>query len=203
MMSLTSQDQSLLRAAIDSYHPVNQQTWQAFLSCCQAVNLSKGELLYGLGQTPQSFAFVVEGLLRAYALDSNAKEYNKKFFCAGEFPGSMTALLKNQPSTLGIEAIESSRVITINFKSFRKLMMESEDLKLFQIYYLEKNWLLAKDQREVEIIQEDAGQRYWRFVRDNPELNQRLAQYHIASHLGITPTQLSRIRKAGPEPSIL
>jgi len=27
------------------------------------------------------------------------------------------------------------------------------------------------------------------------QLSPRLAQYHIASHIGVTPTQLSRIRK--------
>ncbi|WGL15018.1 hypothetical protein PVT68_09520 [Microbulbifer bruguierae] len=44
-------------------------------------------------------------------------------------------------------------------------------------------------------MQEDAGARYQQFLRDFPKLAARLPQYHIASHLGITPTQLSRIRK--------
>ena len=74
-------------------------------------------------------------------------------------------------------------------------MIEKSDLKLFQIYYLEKNWLLAKDSREIEIVQDDATARYLRFIGENHRLVNRLAQYHIASHLGITPTQLSRIRR--------
>lgn len=73
--------------------------------------------------------------------------------------------------------------------------MEESDLKLFHIFYLEKNWLMAKDAREIEIVQENAGQRYQRFLKEYPSLNSRIPQYHIASHLGITPTQLSRIRK--------
>jgi hypothetical protein len=44
-------------------------------------------------------------------------------------------------------------------------------------------------------VQEDASQRYVRFIQDYPFLVERLPQHHIASHLGITPTQLSRIRK--------
>ena len=83
----------------------------------------------------------------------------------------------------------------IDFLAYRQLMTEKSDLKLFQIYYLEKNWLLAKDSREIEIVQEDATARYLRFIDESPALVNRLAQYHIASHLGITPTQLSRIRK--------
>jgi hypothetical protein len=75
-------------------------------------------------------------------------------------------------------------------------MFQKEDLKLFQIHYLEQNWLLAKDEREIEIVQDNATTRYLRFTRAYPNLVDRLPQYHIASHLGITPTQLSRIRKS-------
>ena len=86
-------------------------------------------------------------------------------------------------------------LIEIDFAAYRKLMLEKDDLKLFQIYYLEKNWLMAKDAREIEIVQEDATVRYQRFLIEHSSLVERLPQYHIASHLGITPTQLSRIRK--------
>lgn len=96
---------------------------------------------------------------------------------------------------LGFETIEDTLIIEIDFLAYRQLMTEKSDLKLFQIYYLEKNWLLAKDSREIEIVQEDATARYLRFIDESPALVNRLAQYHIASHLGITPTQLSRIRK--------
>lgn len=50
-----------------------------------------------------------------------------------------------------------------------------------------------------ELVQEDAAQRYRRFLRRSPTLAERLPQYHIASHMGITPTQLSRIRKKNSE----
>ena len=107
----------------------------------------------------------------------------------------MTALLTQTPTALSIEALEASTVIEINFKGFRQLLLESEDLKLFQIYYLEKNWLLRSDARDSALVQEDGSTRYLRFLREFAQLSQRLAQYHIASHIGVTPTQLSRSRK--------
>ena len=75
------------------------------------------------------------------------------------------------------------------------IRLNNDELKTFQIYYLEKNWLLAKDIREIEIVQDDATARYLRFVKQHATLVDRLPQYHIASHLGITATQLSRIKK--------
>ena len=184
-----------LRNSLASYAPISDETWEAFRGISKFRSLAKHTLLYRAGNMPQSYAYVYQGLIRCFVCDENGKEYNKNFFDEGMFPGSMTALLTSCPSVLAFETIEDSLLIEIDFLAYRKLMIEKSDLKLFQIYYLEKNWLLAKDSREIEIVQDDATARYLRFIDERPSLVNRLAQYHIASHLGITPTQLSRIRK--------
>jgi len=184
-----------LREVMHSYAPLSDQTWQRLVSYCEYKTIAKKALLYPSGQVPTSFSFVCRGLFRAYNLDAGGSEYNKTFFFEGRFPGSMTALLTQTPTALSIEALEDSTVIEINFKGFRQLLLESEDLKLFQIYYLEKNWLLRSDARDNAFVQEDARARYLRFLNEFAQLSPRLAQYHIASHIGVTPTQLSRIRK--------
>jgi CRP-like cAMP-binding protein len=195
--TLNDENQSFLalRNSLDSYAPISDETWQAFKSISKFRSLPKNTLLYCAGNIPQSYAYVYQGLIRCFACDESGKEYNKNFFDEGMFPGAMTALLTSSPSMLTFETIEDSLIIEIDFSAYRQLMIEKSDLKLFQIYYLEKNWLLAKDSREIEIVQDDATARYLRFIDNNPTLVNRLAQYHIASHLGITPTQLSRIRK--------
>ena len=184
-----------LRNSLVFYAPISDKTWEALKGISKFRSLPKNTLLYSAGNIPQSYAYVYQGLIRCFACDESGKEYNKNFFDEGMFPGAMTALLTSSPSILSFETIEDSLLIEIDFSAYRKLMIEKSDLKLFQIYYLEKNWLLAKDSREIEIVQDDATARYLRFIDKNPTLINRLAQYHIASHLGITPTQLSRIRK--------
>ncbi|TQV87232.1 Crp/Fnr family transcriptional regulator [Aliikangiella coralliicola] len=180
---------------MDSYFPISDETWQGMKNICQFSEIEKDAILYRVGELPQSFSFVYSGLFRLFVVDDKGHEYNKIFFDERTFPGSMTALLTSSPSQYTIESLEPSVIITINFKGFRKLLLEQDDLKLFHINYLEKNWLLAKDAREVEIVQEDASQRYERFLLEHSAISSRIPQYHIASHLGITPTQLSRIRK--------
>lgn len=184
-----------LKNNIDLYSPISKETWSAFKMICKFRQINKHQILYQAGDIPTSYSFVYSGLFRNYISDDEGNVYNKIFFDEGTFPGSMAALLKSEPSRFTIEALEPSSIIEINFKGYRELLIEKHDLKLFQIYYLEKNWLLNKEIREVDIVQKNATQRYKKFLAEYPTLGERLPNYHIASHLGITPTQLSRIRK--------
>jgi CRP-like cAMP-binding protein len=183
------------KQTFDAYTPISTTTWQALKAVTKITRLEKQQMLYHPGDTPSTFAWVFHGLIRGFVCDDNGNEYNKKFFDEGKFPGAMSALLTNTPSKLGFDALEETCLIKIDFLAYRRLLLECDDLKLFQIYYLEKNWLLDKDEREIALVQEDASARYQRFLNEFPSLVERLPQYHIASHLGITPTQLSRIRK--------
>ena len=184
-----------LKKSMDSYYPLEVATWEAFKGISKYRELKKHQVLYALGEIPSSFAYVYAGLFRTFITDDKGNEYNKNFFYENTFPGSMAALLRHEPSQFAIVALEPAQIIEIDFLAYRALLQQREDLKMFQIFYLEKNWLLAKDAREIAIVQENATQRYLRFIQDYPFLLERLPQHHIASHLGITPTQLSRIRK--------
>jgi len=182
------------KQSLNAYTPISRDTWQALKAVTQIKSLEKHQVLYRAGDIPCTYAWVFQGLIRGFVCDDKGNEYNKKFFDEGQFPGSMSALLTNQPSKLGFDALEKTVLIEIDFLAYRQLLLDYDDLKLFQIYYLEKNWLLDKDERETALVQEDASVRYQRFLGEFPHLVDRLPQYHIASHLGITPTQLSRIR---------
>jgi len=184
-----------LRKVMNSYYKLTDKTWQSICEISTFLTIKKNDYLCRSNEFQTGFYFVGKGLFRVFIIDEKGHEYNKIFFEEHTFPGSMVSLLKNEPSQFEIQALEDSSVLHINFKAYRKLLMVTEDLKLFQIFYLEKNWLIDKSSREVSLVQQDAQDRYLEFLEEHPGLSKRLTQYHIASHLGITPTQLSRIRK--------
>ncbi|GAA0342134.1 hypothetical protein GCM10009092_03360 [Bowmanella denitrificans] len=197
MTSSTQVALAELRQKMQSYAPLSDQTWQAMREICRTQMLPKGTYWLKPGQQPDRFAFVHRGLLRIYVTDGQGREYNKMFFAEGSFPGSMAALLEKRQSDFGLQALEDTCLLEIDFAAYRSLLQRFHDLALYQVHYLETNWLRAKDVREVALVQEDAASRYTRFMDEFGYLAHRLPQYHIASHLGITPTQLSRIKKAG------
>jgi CRP-like cAMP-binding protein len=185
-----------LKTAMEAYNPISDDSWQKLSLCCELIPIDKQGFFTQQGEIPNSFGFVYSGLLRSYITDDNGNEYNKIFFPENTFPGSMAALLAHTPSQFFIEALEDSKIVQINHQGFRRLLETQDDLKWFHIRYLEKNWLIDKEKREIALVQQSATQRYLAFKQEHPHLEARISQYHIASHLGITPTQLSRIRKS-------
>lgn len=185
-----------LRESMQNYAQLEPSTWRALVPYFRGMRLAKGEFFTAAGSVPTTFGFVYTGLLRVYVSGEDGNEYNKVFFDEGTFPGSMAALLTAQPSDFAIQALEDTCVVRIDFAGYRRLLKDCPDLMWFHIQYLEKNWLLKKEPRELALVQDGASKRYRRFIREHPGLYARLPLFHVASHLGITPTQLSRIRKA-------
>ena len=66
---------------------------------------------------------------------------------------------------------------------------------MYHILYLEKHWIMQKDDNTYSHVLEDAKIRYERFLKEFNHIIPRLSQYHIASYLGISSTHLSRIRE--------
>lgn len=186
---------SHLKAVVSNYYPLSEAAWLVLMSCTTSRVVAKGEVLYPLAKVPTSFAFIHKGLMRAYVTDEEGNEFNKNFFAEGRFPGCMTALLKNEPSFIAIEALETCEIAEINFVKFRQALFANTELMTYHIHYLENHWLLEKEPKEIGYLQFEAKQRYLEFINKYQSLLPRLAQYHIASYLGITPTQLSRIKK--------
>ncbi len=80
----------------------------------------------------------------------------------------------------------------IDFDGYRELLYNSEDVKLCHILYLEKHWILDKDDNGYSLVLEDEMKRYQRFLKEFNQIVPRLSQHHIASYIGISPTHLSR-----------
>jgi len=195
-MAIKEHSLAALRKAIEGYCAISDQTWGKLCQISVPVNLQKAQPFIRAGVTPHFFGFVYTGLLRAYTTGGNGNEYNKIFFAENTFPGAMVALLTASASTFTIEALEDAYVLQIDFSAYRQLLHTCDDLKWFHILYLEKNWILDKEKREVAFVQNSATERYVLFKQNYASLEGRIPQFHVASHLGITPTQLSRIRKS-------
>ncbi|MEZ0184239.1 Crp/Fnr family transcriptional regulator [Flavobacterium oncorhynchi] len=184
-----------LKLAFESYSPISERSWKLIENIIEFQTLKKGETLVQNGEIAKNLHFVAKGILRAFITDQLGNFYNKNLFMENSFAGSKVSLMLQSPSDFTIEALEDSIIINLNYKKYILLINENEDLKNFYIAHLEKNWIIDKEQREVALVMQNATERYLKLLEKHPSIAERVPLLHIASHLGITPTQLSRIRK--------
>ncbi|MBU0923329.1 Crp/Fnr family transcriptional regulator [bacterium] len=184
-----------LQQTINSYYPISDTTWNEFKNICTIREIKKGDFAFDLYSKIDEISFVYKGLFRTFSLNEKGEEFTKNFFWETRFYGPMVSLLTNSEITSCVQAIENSIVVDINHTKYRKLLYKYEDLKMYHILYLEKHWIMQKDDNTYSLVLEDAKKRYDRFLKDFEHIIPRLSQYHIASYLGISATHLSRIRK--------
>ncbi|MDR4954113.1 Crp/Fnr family transcriptional regulator [Chryseobacterium sp. ES2] len=179
---------------INQYYPLSEETVKDVLDICTEEYYRKNDLLLESGSMARYYYFIKSGLIGYYTIDEKGNNIYKIFFEESSFVASTAAIIKNEPSDFNIIALEDCSVIQYPAKAYRELLEKHHDLALFHMYYLEKNWVVNKEPLEVSLKYETAKKRYLQLL-ENASLYNRLKQHHIASYLGITPTQLSRIKK--------
>ncbi|GHC60706.1 Crp/Fnr family transcriptional regulator [Ulvibacter litoralis] len=180
---------------ISEYFPISEESFNLLENIMSFKKLKKDQVLLNFGQVSKNIYFVCKGTIIAYFTDDKGNTYNKNIFLEKQFAGSTVSALLKTPSEFTLQAIEETILITINYQHYKNLIYSNKELNCFYIAYLEKNWIIDKEQREVSLVMENATTRYLKFLTDYPDIDKRISLNHIASHLGITPTQLSRIRK--------
>ena len=187
--------QPFLKKVLHRYSLVGDESVHLLASISKVQYLEKGQKLLQIGEISKQKHILVEGAIVSTFVNSDGNFYHKNIFLQGDFVGSMVSAVTQEPSHFALEAIEPSTIISFNFKEYRQLIDAHSDLKNFYISYLEKNWVIDKEKREIDIVLKNAGERYLEFITAHPKIEQRIPLHYIASHLGITATQLSRIRK--------
>lgn len=178
---------------IRTYHNISEQAELAWTDLLHLKKYNKNDNFISIGQHPRKVAFVVSGLLSQNYIADDGSVVIKHFFPEQRMAASLSAMLAGKPSVFYITAIEDSSVIEYDFFEFRKLFTSYPDLALFYIAYNDLHWIIEKEPLEITFRTETAAKRYDDFLQKYPRLVKRLKKHHIASYLGVTPTQLSRI----------
>ncbi|WP_341836706.1 Crp/Fnr family transcriptional regulator [Chitinophaga pollutisoli] len=187
-------DFQLLRHFLDNLTPLSPATWDNVRPLFRARTLEKGDYFIWEGQHAREIGFLVEGVIRAFYRNVQGQEYNKHFFTPPCFIGGYASIITGQPNLIQQEALTDCRLLVAPADDFQQLLYTCGDLERMARILAER-FFVAKEQREIEIVQLAAEERYRLFRERFPALEASIPQYHIASYLGITPTQLSRIRR--------
>lgn len=140
-----------------------------------------------------AFVGVTRGLVRVFFERGDGKNWNKQFIADGDLGGPFGWMSSGNEYQLGVEALEDSELLLIPFDALKQRASADAEVGTILAGLLERA-LRRKGIREKELTCMDASERYQRFLAEYSELSGRVPQYHIASYLGITEVQLSRLR---------
>jgi CRP-like cAMP-binding protein len=179
---------------IESYSKLAAESRAALENIMKKRTLRKNEFFITEGQVPRTVAYVEKGLFSQYFTAENGDVVIKRFFPEKYFVASISATLNKSPSLFTIKALEPSVIIEYPFQDFKQLTEKYTDIAGFYIRYMELHWIIEKEPLEISLRYDTAKTRYAQFLKSYPGLEARLKQHEVASYLGVTPTQLSRIR---------
>ncbi len=163
------------------------------LSKLRPVKLKRREQLLKQGTVARDLAFVLEGCLRAYALDDNGFEHILQFAPTGWWISDMSSVISRSESLLNVDAIKPSEVLLLSREDQLSLFDEVPKLERY-FRVLTENGLVSSRMRLIENLSLTARQRYQRFCQTYPNLINEIPQKYIASFIGVTPEFLSKIR---------
>lgn len=181
-----------LKQAFNAISPITEEAWLDFSPLFKAFRIERNEVFIQEGERTFNAFFLLEGIVRVY-YTKEGNDYNKTFFIPGMFPTPITALISKSPSLLSFQALTPSLLAGFSFEAFKELFQKHRCLQTLLLRIMEIQWI-KKERHDIRMVTNDAKTNYLQFRKDYPELEKQIPQYHIASYLGITPIQLSRIR---------
>ena len=150
--------------------------------------------MFHQGDQDRTLYFVQSGLLKAFYLTADGKEFVKSFIGAGEIIGSINAAVSDENCTFSLVALEDSVLMRLDFDALYQRSqndLETAQLMIGSLIKLAQK----KERREYEFLCLSAEDRYRLIQENQPGILQSITQNDIAKYLGITPVALSRIKK--------
>lgn len=181
-----------LQASFDVFFKAPKEAWVDFAEKCEVVSFKKDELIKPQHAAEKHFYFIIKGSVGIFLWKEN------NFVCLdfafdGHFCSDYMSLLLKQPTPLQIVALENSQMLRMSAKDY-DLITQQPIGKVLRLVAAEMSFV-GKQQQQIELLTKSAKERYEILLQQFPNIQNRIAQNHIASYLGITPQSLSRIRR--------
>ncbi|MEM7360414.1 MAG: Crp/Fnr family transcriptional regulator [Pseudomonadota bacterium] len=169
------------------------QNSEFLFSMGETMRKPKFEHVFRQGDSDDSLYVLKSGLLKAYYLTLDGKEFVKSFIMPGSLIGSMTACHAKQSCSFSLRCLQDSELVKISADQLKQLALENHQVAGFMLNGL-LELSMKKERREYEFLCLSPEQRYQLLVEREPQLLEQVTQNDIARYLGITPVALSRIK---------
>jgi CRP/FNR family transcriptional regulator len=138
--------------------------------------------------------FVFSGLLRAFYIDDMGNEITVRFVKENDFATNYVSFISQKPSRYYFQCIEPCVIVNISYHLMQNSFAEFPAIEKYGRLVAE-NILKGQQKRIESFLFDNAEQRYLDFIKENPNLINRVSISCLSSYLGIDRRSLTRIRK--------
>jgi len=156
-------------------------------------NLKKGSFLIKEGEYENDSFFVIEGLVRQYKI-VDGDEITTNFFTEEQWIINFESIEGKSISKYNLLCTEDTTVVIGDEEKAQKLFKQFPKFERVSRQIMETVFREQQEQM-VSYLTDKPEKRYLKLLATRPDIFQRVAQYDIASYIGVKPESLSRIRK--------
>jgi CRP-like cAMP-binding protein len=194
------ESQNAFRAFIQNIVHLTNEQWEYAIGYFKLKKLKKGNLLVQSGQICQEVAFLAVGTIRIFYVNHKGEEITSCFCTAPSFITSYRSFITQKPSTLTLVATEDCHLFVIKNTDIQNLYQKVPQWQVVGRVSAEKEYIAMENYAAI-LNNETAKEKYIRLQKEQPEVISKASLEQIASYLGVTRRQLTRIRKELSEKS--
>jgi CRP/FNR family transcriptional regulator, anaerobic regulatory protein len=142
----------------------------------------------------QEIGFVFQGLIRAFYIDNQGNEITVNFVQENRYATHYTAFITRTPGKYYFQCIEPTILVKLSYDHIQTGYDKFADIERYGRLIAEE--VLKFQQKRIEsFLFDTAEQRYLDFIKENPDLFNRVSLSHLSSFLGMERQTLTRIRQ--------
>ncbi len=174
------------------YYPLSEEAIDELRQLTIVQERPQGHLLIEAGKLAGYLYFIEKGLSRSFCI-INGNEVNSWFSYEGDMTFSLNELYFGTAGFESVELLEDSLLYAVPIKEFNELQEVNLEIcnwsRICHQHHLHRTQCSRLAQLSLS-----AEERYLKLLAEQPKLMQRIPLKYIASHLGVTPQSLSRVR---------
>lgn len=180
-------------AFVSRYMPLSNEEEKVLRELIPVQTYKKGTVLLKEGDVATECYFTIKGCVRLYYM-VDGDERTTFFYTEDDAIASLNSYLNKVPANHYLSCVEDTTLAVLTYENETELYRKFPKFESLCRVSVEADF--GKQQELLAAyITSSPEERYLSLLKTNPQLLQRVPQYHIASYLGVKPESLSRIRK--------
>lgn len=188
------QDQyQLLRQHFEEIVTLTDEEWEFIAPHFEYKKLKKHQFLIQTGQPVDCEFWIINGLVKSYAVDDKGDEHILQFAMEEYWVSDYYAFQNKVPATTVVDCIEDSEFFCVSFESRERICQNVPAIANF--FRIKANYgFINLQQRILSLLTQTAEERYDNLLFKLPKLVQRIPKKLIAAYLGVSRETLSRFK---------